>query len=133
MFVLKAMFWVLTSSHAEKPDNARGAGKHVQTRHSLRISGSMDTCESNEKAMGKKHECFHTFCKTFENFIPCIPEHLFSFTLKLLSVDVFRFCSIKKSRTFKNQKQFQILSRSLNRTRESQGLSRCILTLKCTY
>ena len=52
------------------------------------------------------------------------------YTLKLLSVDVFRFCSIKKSRTFKNQNQFQILSRPLNRTPEIKGLSRCILTLK---
>ena len=50
------------------------------------ISGSMDMRESNERAMGK-NECFHTFCENFENFILCIPEHLFSFTLKLLSVD----------------------------------------------
>ena len=78
----------------------------------------------------KKPQCFHTFCKNVKNFILCIPEHLFSFTLKLLSVDVFRFWSIKKSRTSKNQNQFQILSRPLNRTPEIQGLSRCILTLK---
>ena len=129
--LLKALFWVWTRSHAEKPDNARGAWKHVQTRHSLSNSGSMDMCESNEtwKSNGKKNQCFHTFCKDFENFIlSCIPEHLFSFTLEL-----FRFCSIKKSRTFKNQNQFQILSRPLNRTPEIQGLSRCILTLKWPY
>ena len=57
------------------------------------------------KEQWERNECFHTFCKIFENFILCITEHLFSFTLKLLSVDVFRFCSIKTSRTFKNQNQ----------------------------
>ena len=30
--------------------------------------------------------------------------HLFSFNLKLISVDIFQSCSIKKSRTFKDQK-----------------------------
>ena len=70
MFVLKAMFWVLTSSHAEKPDNARGAGKHVQTRHSLRISGSMDTCESNEKAMGKNTSVFTHFVRLSRILFP---------------------------------------------------------------
>ena len=91
------------------------------------------TCTKVMKEQWEINECFHTFCKNFENFILCISEHLFSFALKLLSVDVFRCCSIKKSRTFKNQNQFQILSRPLNRTPEIQGLSRCILTLKWTY
>ena len=54
-----------------------------------------------------KHECFHPFCKNFENFILCIPEHLFLFTLKLLSIAVFRFRSIQKSKTFKNQNKFK--------------------------
>ena len=40
----------------------------------------------------EKNECFHTFCKNFENFILCIPGHLLLFTFKFLSVDVFRFC-----------------------------------------
>ena len=83
-------------------------GKQVQTRHSLCIRGSMDMCESNERAMGK-NEFFHTFCKNFENFILCIAEHLFV-TLKLRSVDVFPFCSIKKqghSRTKTNFKYSQ--------------------------
>ena len=59
MFVLKAMFWVSTRSHAEKPDNARGTWKHMQTRHSLCISGSMEMHESNERAMGKKRVFSH--------------------------------------------------------------------------
>ena len=63
MFVLKAMFWVSTRSHAEKPDNARGAWKHMQTRHSLCIRGSMDMCESNERAMGKKKSLFTHFVR----------------------------------------------------------------------
>ena len=86
----------------------RRAWKNVQTRHSLCISGSMDMRESNERAMGQ-NKCFHTFCKNFENFILCIPDLLFSFTLKLLTVDVFRFCSIKNqghSQTKTNFKYF---------------------------
>ena len=63
MFVLKAMFWVSTRSHAELPDNARGAWKHVQTRHSLCISGSMDMRESNERAMEKKTSVFTHFVR----------------------------------------------------------------------
>ena len=74
------------------------------------------TCAKVMKEQWEKNECFHTFRTNFEKFILCIPEHLFSCTLKFLSVDVFRFCSIKKPRTFKNQNQFQILSRPLNRT-----------------
>ena len=54
------------------------------------------TCTKVMKEQWGKHKCFHPFCKNFENFILCIPEHLFTFTLKLLSVDVFRFCSTKK-------------------------------------
>ena len=90
----------------------KGSLRTRQTRRSLCISASMDMRESNERAMGK-NECFHTFCKNFENsFILCIPEHFFSFTLKPLSVDVFRFCSIKNqghSRTKTNFKYFQCL------------------------
>ena len=116
--------------HMQKCQTRR-AWKHVQTRHSLCISGSMDMHESNERAQGKKTSVFTHFVRISR--ILCIPEHLFSFTLKLLSVDVFRFCSIKKSRTYKNQNQFQTLSRPFNRTPEIQRLSRCILTLKWTY
>ena len=68
------------------------------------------TCAKVMKEQWEKNECFHTFCKNFENFILCIPEHLFSFTLKLPSVDVFRFCSIKNqghSRTKANLKYSQ--------------------------
>ena len=64
----------------------------------------MDMRKSNERAMGEKKECFQTFCKNFENFIICIPEHLFSFTLRLLSVDVFQFCSIKKIKDIQEPK-----------------------------
>ena len=45
------------------------------------------TCAKVMKEQWEKNECFHTFCENFENFILFIPEHLFSFTLKLLSVD----------------------------------------------
>ena len=38
-----------------------------KTRHSLCITGSMDMREKDERAMGKKNECFHTFCKNFNN------------------------------------------------------------------
>ena len=62
MFVLKIMFWVSTRSHAEMPDNARGAWKHVQTTHSLCISGSMDMHESNEREM-RKNECLTHFVR----------------------------------------------------------------------
>ena len=79
------------------------------------------TCAKVMKEQWEKTSVFTHFCENFENLILCIPEHLFSFTLKLLSIDVFRFCSIKKSRTFKNQNQFQILSRPLNLTPEIQG------------
>ena len=85
----------------------------------------MDMRKSNKRTMGtKKKRVEH-----FKNFISCIPEHLFSFTLKLLSVDIFRFCSINKSRTFKNQNQIQVLLRPLNGTPEIQGFSRRILIL----
>ena len=77
----------------------------------------MDMRERKERAMEKTH-----FCKNFDNFIFCILEHLFSFTLKLISVDIFRFCSIKKSRSFKDENQFQVLSTLLNPTPEIQGL-----------
>ena len=49
------------------------------------------TCAKETREQWEKHECFHTFCKSFENFIFCIPEHLFSFTVKLISVDIFGF------------------------------------------
>ena len=124
-----AIFWASIRSHAEKPDNAR----ELENMCKPDIHGALVahwTCTKVMKEQWEKNKCFHTFCKNFENFILCIPEHLFSFTFKLLSVDNFRFCSIKQSRAFKNQNQFQILSRPLNRTPEIQGLSRCILTLK---
>ena len=109
------------------------AWNHVQTRHTLCISDLINMRESNERTMGiKKNKCFHTFWKHFENFIFCIPKHLFSFTLKLISVDIFRFC-LKQSRTFKNQNQFQVLSRPLNWTPEIRGFSRRILTQKWKY
>ena len=38
-------------------------GKQVQTRHSLCIRGSMDMCESNERAMGKKTSVFTHFVR----------------------------------------------------------------------
>ena len=80
------------------------------------------TCAKETRKQWEKQECFHAFCKNFENFIFCTPEHLFSFTLKLRSVDIFRFRSIKKSRSFKNnENQLQLLSRPLNRTPEIQG------------
>ena len=53
--------------------------KHMQTRHSLCITGSMDMHEKDERVMGEKTSVFHTFCKNFDNFILCIREHLFSF------------------------------------------------------
>ena len=52
----------------------------------------------------QKNKCFHTFGKHFENFIPCVIEHLFSFTLKLISVDIFPFCSVKKSKDIQKPK-----------------------------
>ena len=69
------------------------------------------TCAKETREQWEKHECFHTVCKSFENFIFCIPEHLFSFTLKLISIDIFQFCSIKKSRSFKNETNFKYFQR----------------------
>ena len=80
------------------------------------------TCVKEAREHWEKHKRFHTFCKSFENFIFCIPEHLLSFTLKLISIDIFGFCSIKKSRSFKNENQFQVLLTLLNWTPEIQGL-----------
>ena len=64
-------------------------------------------------------------CKHFENFILSIPDHLFSITLQLIliiSVDIFSILFDKKNhaRTFKDQNQFQLLSRPLNQTPEIQ-------------
>lgn len=55
----------------------------------------------------QKNDCFHTFCKHFEKFILCIPEHLFS--LAFIYFKNYKRCYFsilfnKKSRTFKNQK-----------------------------
>ena len=50
------------------------------------------TCaKATREQWEQRNKCFHTFCKHFENFIFCIPEHLFSLTLKLISVDIFDF------------------------------------------
>ena len=51
----------------------RRAWKQVQTRHSLCISGSIDMDERNDRVTSV------------------------SLTLKLIRVDIFRFCSIKKN------------------------------------
>ena len=51
---------------------------HVQTKHSLFISGSMDMHESSKRAMGIKNECFYT--------------------------DIFRFCSLKKMKDIQEPK-----------------------------
>ena len=110
--------------------------QHIHMQKSQTIQGELEntckpdihcalvaqwTCAKVMKEQWEQNECFHTFCKNFENFILCIPEHLFSFTLKLLSVDVFRFCSIKKN---------QGHSRTKTNFKHSQGLSMGLLKFK---
>ena len=63
--------------HMQKRQTRR-AWKHVHTKHSLFISGSMDMHESSKRAMGIKNECFYT--------------------------DIFRFCSIKKMKDIQEPK-----------------------------
>ena len=68
MFVLKAMFWASTRSHAEKPDNAR----ELENTCKPDIHGALVaqwTCMKVMKEQWEKNNCFHTFCKNFENFI----------------------------------------------------------------
>lgn len=72
--------FVHTHVHMQKRQTMR-AWKHVKTRHSLCIFGSMDMRESKERALGTQNECFDWL----------------SFTLKLVSVYIFR------SRSTKNQ------------------------------
>ena len=47
------------------------------------LVGQFHMGESNEKAMGK-NECFHTFCKNFENFILCISAAYLNICFHLL-------------------------------------------------
>ena len=84
------MFWVSPRSHAEKPDNARELRNTCKPDIHCALVAQW-TCVKVMKEQWEKTGCFHTFCVYFENFILCIPEHLFSCTLKLLSVDVFDF------------------------------------------
>ena len=92
------------------------------------------TCAKVTREQGEqKKRVFLHILWAFREFYCLQPEHLFSFTLKLISVDIFWFCSIKKSRTLKNQNQFQVLSRPLNQTPEIHRFSRRILTLKWKY
>ena len=122
-----------TYVHLQKCQTRR-AWKHVQTRHSLCISCSMDMCERNERAMEKNTSVFTHFCKNFEHFIFCIPEHLFSFTLKIMSVDIFRLCSVKKIKVIWGRKP---ISSTFNAVKSDSWNprvnSRRILTLKWTY
>ena len=65
----------------------------------------------------QKHEHFHTFCKHFDSFVLRLPEKLFtfvhwpSFNLKLISVDIFRSCSITNQGLSRTKNKFQGLSR----------------------
>ena len=104
------MFWASTRSHAEMPDNARELENTCKSDIHGALVAQWTCTKVMKEQWEKKNKSFHTFCKNFENFILCIPEHLFSFTLNLLSVDVFRFCSIKNqghSRTKTNFKYSQ--------------------------
>ena len=89
--------------------------------------------------MATKNKHFHTFCKHFENFVLCLPENLFSlaFTdLKLISVDIFRSCSIKNqglSRTKNQFQDFQGLEIRLQKFKGFQDLSRRVQTLCIVY
>ena len=105
MFVLKAMFWASTRSHAEKPDNAR----ELENTRKPDIHGALVaqwTCPKVMKEQCEKTSVFTHFVR-ISRILFCIPEHLFSFALKLLSVYAFRFCSRKNqghSRTKTNFK-----------------------------
>ena len=46
------------------------------------------TCVKKTREQWGKNECFHTFCKNFDNFILCIREHLFSF-VAVSTVNIF--------------------------------------------
>ena len=131
MFVESYVLGINTFT-CRKVRQCKGAWKHVQTRHSLYISGSMDMRESNERPMGNKRVFSHIL-RVFREFYSLYTWTFVFMYFKTFERWCFRFCSIKKSRTFNNENQFQILSRPLNRTPEIQGLSRCILTLKWTY
>ena len=109
MVVLKAIFWVSTRYqhvHMQKSQTIQELENTCKPDIHCALVAQW-TCAKVMKEQWVKNECFHTFCKNFENFIFCIPEHLFSFTLKLLSVDISRFCSIKKSTTFKTKTNFK--------------------------
>ena len=88
-------------------------------------------CQSNESALGTKTSIC-AFCEHFEDVILWLPEHLFSLAFSYFKTLTYWYFSIffnKTSRTFKNQNQFQVLSRPWNRTSEIQGFSRHIRTL----
>ena len=67
MFVLKAMFWVSTRSHAEKPDNARELENTCKPDIHCALVAQW-TFAKVMKEQWEKNECFHTFCKNFKNF-----------------------------------------------------------------
>ena len=88
-------------------------------------------CESNKRAFVNKNKRFYAFCEHFEDAILCLPEHLFSLafiSFKTLKYLYFLIFFNKKSRTFMDQNQFQVLSRPWNWTSEIQGFSRVFKT-----
>lgn len=113
MFVVDINTCIYRNARQRELENTR-----MQTRHSPCTSDSMDMRESNKRALGTNH----TFCKHFENLIGCSPVHLFSLTLKLILVNMFRSCSTK-IKNFQGQKPFS------STTAKIQGYSNIFKTL----
>ena len=133
----KYLCWKLSFGHKHvhmQKHQKRRAWKHIQTRHSLCTSGSMNMGKSNEIALATKKTSVFTHFVIISRILYSvylkICFHWLSLNLKLKSVHIFQSWSIKNQGLSRTKNQFQVLSRPWNQTAEIQGFSRCVRTLK---